>query len=134
MRGKLIMRKIKMQYPFKNNSKNYDGKIHEALIEEIYQIGDKPLFLMNYYDKSLEKGMCTILLKNNGSFYKMPLNSYENLAEKVRKYIFNRLPDDYVTPFIQLGNFVDIEKLLNYNYNTNSNITKPQPISNKRKK
>ena len=124
------MRKIKMQYPLRNNNQNYDGKIHEILIEEMYQIGDKPLYLMNYYDKTLEQSMCTILNKKNGSFYKMPLNDYTNLGDKIRKYGLKRINDDIVTPFVQLGSFVDIEKLLSYNYDTNRYMVKLQHKSN----
>ena len=113
------MRMIKIQYPLKNDNQNYDGKVHDVLVEEIYQIGNKPLYLMNYYDKSLDLSMCTILLNRNGSFYNMLLNSYDNLGSKIRVYGLKQIADDFATPFIQLGNFVDIDKLLSYNYNAN---------------
>ena len=119
------MREIKMQYPLKSTNKNYDGKIHTVLIENTYRIGNKPLFLMNYYDRNLDLRMCTILLFTNGSFYKMPLKDYDNLGKKIKPYGLNPVSDEIVTPFVQLGRFVTIEELLTpkvaYNNNNNNN-------------
>ena len=78
--------------------------------------------------------MCTILLNKNGSFYEMPLNNYANLGAKIREYGLKKIDERFITPFVQLGNFVDIEKLLNYNYNTNSYMVKPTYVSKQKRK
>lgn len=72
---------IRMDYPNdKENNINYDGKSHDILPLKLQKIlvNGCELFLLNYCDFSLgRKSMITLLVREKGNFYKVPLIKYD---------------------------------------------------------
>lgn len=102
---------IRMDYPNDiENNINYDGKSHDILPLKLQKIlvNGCELFLLNYCDFSLDrKSMITLLVREKGNFYKVPLIKYDSS--------FNEL----TSLFTSKGRKVDL-KLLSSHIGTKS--------------
>ena len=97
---------LNMKYPdAKDINNNYDGKNHIILPVKLQKIVyyKQELFLLNYNDMSLRgKSMITLLVKENGQFYKLPLIKYDSSYNTfgISWYFFNISLKNSITSFL----------------------------------
>ena len=102
---------IRLKYPNIDGNSLCDGRIHNITPYSISRIEDLELYIMDYFDESIQNECSTILSKNpNGVIEKIPLLDYDLLFDMVYNNQLRLTEED---PFIFLINYKEPNTYIN---------------------
>jgi len=91
---------IKMKYPNIDNNSLCDGRVHEITPYNISRIEDLEIYLMSYFDETMNCEAITILSKlPNGDINKLPLLDYDLLYDMINSGKIRLTEEDLFTFF-----------------------------------
>ena len=106
------MNKTILQYPYQGNNDVYDGRGHNIKPQRLSSTIIPGIFILEYYDYDLEESMVTILARSGNTFFKVPLNDYDELfnnfvqSGRTNDEDINILPDNIST--LSITSFAEI--------------------------